>query len=110
MAHEGFTNGDVAYLQERNVPIMAWSPLGGGDLITGSGPLQEKMSEIASRFDVERSTIAIAWILAHPTRIMPVMGTNNIDRIKTLSNALKIKMDRETWFELYTAALGREVP
>lgn len=109
-AHEGFTNGDVAYLQERNVPIMAWSPLGGGDLMTGIGPLQEKMSEIASRFDVESSTIAIAWLLAHPTQIMPVMGTNNIDRIKTLSDALKIKMDRETWFELYTAAIGHEVP
>ena len=36
------------------------------------------------------------------------MGTNKIERIKTFSDALKVNMDRQTWFELYTAALGRE--
>ena len=41
---------------------------------------------------------------------MPVMGTNNLDRIARLSDALKVDMDRQTWFELYTAALGNEVP
>ena len=41
---------------------------------------------------------------------MPVMGTNNLSRISALSDAMKINMDRETWFELYTAALGKEVP
>jgi predicted oxidoreductase len=47
--------------------------------------------------------------LAHPSKIIPVMGTNTISRIKALSDAFKINMDRQTWFELYTAALGREV-
>jgi predicted oxidoreductase len=41
---------------------------------------------------------------------MPVMGTNNISRINSLSDALKVKMDRQTWYEIYTAALGNEVP
>ena len=51
----------------------------------------------------------MAWLLAHPARIIPVMGTNTIARIEAISDALKIDMDRQTWFELYTAALGREV-
>lgn len=111
-AHAGFTNGDVAYLQERNVPIMAWSPLGGGALVSGqgNGELRTTMTNIAQNNDTDIGAVAVAWLLAHPANIMPVMGTNNINRIKALSDALKVSMDRETWFELYTAALGQEVP
>ncbi len=111
-AHAGFTNGDVAYLQERNVPIMAWSPLGGGTLVSGQGnaELRTAMTNIAQDNGVDIGAVAVAWLLAHPANIMPVMGTNNINRIKALSDALKVKMDRETWFELYTAARGTEVP
>ena len=109
-AHQGFTNGDVAYLQERIVPIMAWSPLGGGNLMTGSGAVQDAMAAVAEANGVDTAAVAVAWLLAHPANIIPVMGTNNLDRIKTLSDAAKVKMDRQTWFELYTAALGHEVP
>lgn len=109
-AHDGFTNGDVAYLQERRVPIMAWSPLGGGALMTGNGPMQDALSAVAAENGVDNGAVAVAWLLAHPARIMPVMGTNNITRIKALSDALKVRMDRQTWFTLYTAALGKEVP
>ncbi len=111
-AHQGFTNGDVAYLQERNVPIMAWSPLGGGSLVSGQGnaELRTAMTNIAQDNDTDIGAVAVAWLLAHPANIMPVMGTNNLNRIKALSDALKVTMDRETWFELYTAALGQEVP
>ena len=109
-AHAGFTNGDVAYLQERNVPIMAWSPLGGGSLMTGTGATHDALAKVAADNDVDTSAVAVAWLLAHPPNIMPVMGTNNINRIKALSDALKVTMDRETWFTLYTAALGTEVP
>ncbi len=109
-AHDGFTNGDVAYLQERDVPIMAWSPLGGGTLMQGAGPVQDALQSVADANGVDTSAVAVAWLLAHPAKIMPVMGTNNISRINNLSDALKVNMDRQTWFEIYTAALGNEVP
>ncbi|MEJ6401546.1 aldo/keto reductase [Yoonia sp. 2307UL14-13] len=111
-AHKGFTNGDVAYLQERNIPIMAWSPLGGGALVSGEGnaELRTAMTKVAQTNDTDIGAVAVAWLLAHPANIMPVMGTNNLNRIKSLSDALNVKMDRQTWFELYTAALGQEVP
>ncbi len=109
-AHQGFTNGDVAYLQERDVPIMAWSPLGGGSLMTGTGAPQKALASVAEANGVDSGAVAVAWLLAHPANIMPVMGTNNINRINSLSDALKVNMDRQTWFELYTAALGQEVP
>jgi predicted oxidoreductase len=109
-AHQGFTNGDVAYLQERGVPVMAWSPLGGGSLMTGTGAMQDALAKVASAHGVDNAAVAVAWLLAHPAQIIPVMGTNNLDRIRTLSDAVKIKLDRQTWFALYTAALGHEVP
>ncbi|HBD23671.1 MAG TPA: oxidoreductase, partial [Oceanospirillaceae bacterium] len=51
-----------------------------------------------------------AWLLAHPAQIIPIVGSNNPERIKQLSKALDINIDRETWFELWTAAAGQEVP
>lgn len=109
-AHEALTNGDVAYLQERNVPIMAWSPLGGGSLMTGKGAIQDLMAKMAADHGVGADAIAVAWLLAHPANIMPVMGTNNLGRIQKLSDATKVNLDRQQWYELYTAALGNEVP
>jgi predicted oxidoreductase len=47
--------------------------------------------------------------LAHPAQILPVMGTNAIDRIKALSRATEVTLSRQAWYEIYTAALGREV-
>lgn len=110
LAHEGFTNGDVAFHQTHNTPIMAWSPLAGGDLFLKSNEkLLNCLSKIADTFSVEPSTVAVAWLLAHPANILPVLGTNSLSRIETISQALDIKLDRQTWFEIYTTALGREV-
>ena len=110
LAHEGFTNGDVAFHQTHNTPIMAWSPLAGGDLFLKSNEkLLNSLSKIANTFGVEPSTVAVAWLLAHPANILPVLGTNSLSRIETISRALDIKLDRQTWFEIYTTALGREV-
>jgi predicted oxidoreductase len=47
--------------------------------------------------------------LRHPAQVMPVMGTNSLARIAALGDALKVDLDRQSWFEIYTAALGREV-
>lgn len=111
IVHEGFTNGDVAFLQERGLSPMAWSPLGGGALFAHSSkPLRDALKRIGKAQGVDAAAVAVAWLMAHPAKILPVMGTNNLDRIRRLADAAKVELDRETWFELYTAALGREVP
>ena len=111
LAHQGFTNGDVAYLQERKVAPMAWSPLAGGALFASENKsLLDALKVIGEAHGVDETAVAIAWLLAHPAKIMPVMGTNSLARIAKISDALKVQMDRETWFELYTIALGHEVP
>ena len=110
LAHDSFVNGDVAFHQRIGTPLMAWSPLAGGALFSGDHPdVMSALSNVASQNNVDETAVAIAWLLAHPSRILPVLGTNSLDRIKGMSAALDVKMDRQTWYEIYTAALGREV-
>ena len=105
-----FTNGDLAFLQEHHIAPMAWSPLGGGRLFGGENPkLEQALDTIASAQGVDRSAVAIAWLLAHPAKIIPVMGTNNLERIQSFDTALKVEIDRPTWFSIYEAANGQEV-
>lgn len=104
-----FTNGDLAFHQRLGQPVMAWSPLGGGALVKDGGQISKVMDEIASDSGVDRSAVAVAWLLAHPAKLLPVLGTNNLDRIGRISDAQKVKMDRITWFRLYEAALGEEI-
>lgn len=105
-----FTNGDIAFHQRQGQPIMAWSPLGGGSLMTGTGQLADRLDAVAADCGVDRAAVAIAFLLRHPANILPVLGTNSISRIKAISDAMKVDMDRQTWFALYEAALGAEVP
>ncbi len=105
-----FTNGDLAFHQQHGHVVMAWSPLGGGDLMTASNELTHRLDSIAKRSGVDRAAIATAFLLAHPAKITPVLGTNNLDRISSISAAETVQLDRQDWFSLYEAALGSEVP
>ncbi len=104
-----FTNGDLAFHQRQGHHLMAWSPLGGGSLMNGTGPVGAVLDRVAAEQNVDRAAVAVAFLLAHPAKILPVMGTNNLERIAGISDALKVKLDRQTWFQLYEAALGHEV-
>lgn len=110
VAHEAFTNGDIAFHQQHGISPMAWSPLGGGSLLSqSSSQLREKMIEIAAETGTDAASVAVAWLLRHPAKIMPVMGTNTLSRIEKFSDALAVDMPRTRWYELYTLALGHEV-
>ena len=110
LAHDAFVNGDVAFHQRIGTPLMAWSPLAGGALFSGHHPeVMQVLRRVALQNNVDETAVAIAWLLAHPSTILPVLGTNSFNRIRSLSDATKVGMDRQTWYEIYTAALGREV-
>jgi len=104
-----FTNGDLAFHQRHGHRLMAWSPLGGGDLMGENSAVATVMDRLAAQTGADRAAVAVAFLLAHPAGILPVLGTNNLSRIAMISDALKVRLDRQDWFELYEAALGREV-
>ena len=110
-APEPFANGEISFIQRQGMAAMAWSPLAGGALFAGAQPeLVEVMRDMAAAKGCEMAALAIAWLLAHPARIMPVIGTNRLSRIAAMSEAFRVDLDREDWFILYQAALGHEVP
>lgn len=109
--NNALTNGDLAYMQQHDILPMAWSPLGGGELFKDSqSPLNQKLISLAKDFAVQPAAIAIAWLLRHPAQILPIMGSNHMQRIKQFSEALTVDLSREQWFELLQAATGHEVP
>lgn len=111
-----FTNGQLAHAQQYRMPVMAWSPLGGGRLSserlqtgTAAHRLAPKLDELAQLHHTDPMAVAIAWLMHHPVGVIPVMGSNQIERIGAFSKALQVPMDRQTWFELYELANGRDV-
>ena len=106
-----FTNGDIAYLQQHRIPPMAWSPLAGGALFAPENrALHDTLAEIAARQDADVAALVVAWLMAHPARIIPVMGTNNLDRIGQIGRAAELFFNDTATTEIYTAAIGEEVP
>jgi len=113
LKRQSFTDGTLASIQTDDLTAMAWSPLAGGELFADSDAtlrLAPIFKRICEAQNTEIDHVALAWLLAHPANILPVVGTNNPERIKRLSHALNVNIDRETWFELWTAAEGQEVP
>lgn len=108
-----FLNGDIAFHQRKALPIMAWSPLAGGRLF-GDDPAAERLrpalARIAAAQDTTPDAVAVAWLLAHPCGMLPVMGTNSLPRIARLGEAARVTLTRPEWFELWTLAAGHEVP
>lgn len=114
LERSAFTDGTLSDMQIDRLQPMAWSPLGGGRLFGNDDAaamrVRPLLEAVAADHDHRVDLAAFAWLLAHPAGILPVVGTNNIERIKTLSGALDIRIDRHRWYEIWTAAAGEAVP
>lgn len=101
---------------------MAWSPLAGGRLGTGARvsmqdsdhahrqKVHDAMDLLARERSVDRSQIAIAWLLRHPSGIVPIIGTTNPERIAAAATAADLVLTREEWYRLFVAAYGQKLP
>ena len=97
------------------VSPMAWSPLGGGRLVRtddeAGARVQQAVAEIAERHGgATVDQVAYAWIMAHPSRPMPIIGSNQVERIERAAKAATIQLTREDWYALWTAAQGKRIP
>lgn len=66
--------------------------------------LNTKINELADKYGVSNTTIAIAWLLRHPANLQPVTGTMNVQRLKDCVKAAEIRLTREDWYEIYIMA------
>lgn len=98
-------NGDLDTLMEYEVAPMAWSPLGGGKLMMSDQGVFGK----ATQYGCSSSQLALAWLLKHPSKIFPVIGTTQPDRIRECAKALSVSLHRQDWFEMLKGVTGRDV-
>jgi predicted oxidoreductase len=100
-------DGTLDHAQMRGLATMAWSPLGGGR------PPSEALGAVLLRqgraLGLDPSQVALAWLARHPARILPVLGTGRLDRLRQGVAAMGVVLDREAWFELLEAATGHPV-
>jgi predicted oxidoreductase len=105
----------LEYCRLKDITIQAWSPFQYGFfegvfLNNDKFPeLNKKIDEIAEIKGVPNTAIAIAWILRHPAKIQPIVGTTNANRLKDICKASGVELSRQEWYEIYRAA-GNELP
>lgn len=108
-------NSTLDYCRFNEITVQAWSPFQfgffeGAFLGNDQFPLlNQKIDEIAARKNVANSAIAIAWILRHPAKIQPIVGTMNASRLIEICKASDICLSRPEWYDIYKAA-GNKLP
>lgn len=110
-----FFDGTFDQCLKKRISPMAWSPLGGGNLFTESGEIRTQRIQKVAQTISERcggvglDQIYLAFLLKHPAKILPILGTARIDRVKAAIQALQIELTDQEWFELLEASRGKEV-
>jgi predicted oxidoreductase len=117
-----FTDGTLDQCLIEKITPMAWSPLGGGLIGEGNKRqltaqqsyrperLMAVLEEIAKERGVNRTVVAFAWLLKHPSKIMPIVGSTKPERIREATKAVELELTRDEWYRLLTAARGEPLP
>ena len=114
LALEPIEGGLLDLAMERDMAVLAWSPLGGGRI---GDPRDERSRAVAAALDVvanaagiSRAAAAYGWIMAHPARVIPIVGTQNVERIAEIPDAFKCRWTRQLWYDVLVAARGEKLP
>ena len=109
------TGGLLEYCQVKDVSIQAWSPLmasweDGCFIDNDKYPLlNQKLDELAKKYNVKKNAIGISWILRHPANIVPILGTTSVTHLLEMVQALNVNITRQEWYELYLS-VGHKLP
>ena len=100
---------------ELGLGVLAWSPLAGGRLAAAApegraAEVTQVLDDIAQDQGVTRSAVAYAWIMAHPAKPIPIIGSQQVDRIREAGQALTVTLTRTEWYRILTAARGTPLP
>ncbi len=116
------TDGTLDQCLETGLTPLAWSPLDRGRLATGAAPgpqdadrlrrlyLLDALDEAAASLGVDRTAVALAWLRRHPGGIIPIVGSADAGRIRSMAASADLTLDRETWYRLTEAARGERMP
>ena len=109
-----FENGELDQAMMLGLTPLAWSPLGGGRLVnpdsTRDSAVAAELDRIAEEQGVSRSVAAYGWLMAHPAGIVPIIGSQQPERIAEGSSALGMRWTRQDWYAVLVAARGVHLP
>lgn len=109
-----FENGELDQAMMLGLTPLAWSPLGGGRLANPDTPrdmaVVAELDRIAAEQGVSRTVAAYAWLMAHPAGIIPIIGSQQADRIAEGAQAAKVRWSRQDWYAVLVAARGERLP
>ncbi|MYL99366.1 aldo/keto reductase [Novosphingobium sp. FGD1] len=107
-------NGELDQAIAMDMAVLAWSPLGGGRI---ANPVDERTKAVAALLDkaaqehgVSRTAAAYSWIMAHPARPIPIVGSQKAERIAEAADALKVRWTRADWYAVLVASKGEPLP
>ena len=106
-------DGVLDQCQDLGLRPMIWSPLAGGRVFTADDErarrLRHTLQAMADELGLSVTTLVIAWVLRHPSRPLPILGSRRIEVARDAMAALALRMDAQQWWRIWTAATGREV-
>lgn len=109
-----FENGELDDAMRLSLRPLAWSPLGGGRLLSPETPRDRAVAEALDRTaqgrGISRSVAAYSWLMAHPAGIVPIVGSQSPERIAEARGALEVEWSREDWYAVLVAARGEKLP
>jgi predicted oxidoreductase len=122
MKMDFFRNGTMEQCMNEKITPMAWSPLAAGRL-SFTGPielnepghakriqLRDAVDAVVRERNVSRAAIAIAWLLKHPSEIVPIIGSADPKNIAEITKAVELNLSREEWYSLMEGAVGERLP
>jgi predicted oxidoreductase len=114
LRRDAIDDGTLDQCQGAGVHPMAWSPLAGGQLMTGDSEpavrTRAALARVAGAHGATSEQIALAWVAALPSRPQVIIGTNRPERIRAAADSARIRLERQQWYELWEAAAGQGVP
>lgn len=101
------------YCRLKDITIQPWSPFGtpSGTLIGNANyvPLNEQLEKLAAKYGLTPSAVVIAWILRHPSKMQPIVGTTSPERILSMAKATDVCLSHDEWYDVYRSA-GNTLP
>ena len=107
-----FDNGVLDQCQLENIEAQSWSPMGNGIFTATTEQHTRILSEaenLSKTYQCSVNQILLAFLYAHPSQIVPVIGTTKFERIQEATKAMEIELTREDFYKLWTASTGKEV-
>ena len=109
---DAFHNGILEQAQLNNIAIQSWSPLGNGLLngqIDSHNHIMSVVEKLSQKHSVSITSVLLAFLYAHPANIIPVMGTTKFERLVEAKDSMQVELNRAEFYEIWTAAIGKEV-